>query len=443
MNIVLSLDIGTSKIAAIAFDGDSQKSIAVVGEANAATVGGLPPGTHEQDPEEIYETCLRLLRTLIASGGFDPAQVGTIALSGQMHGVVLVDAALDPVTNLITWCDQRASTLTGSIEKSTWPAGRTGCFLHPGYGGATLAVLAKGGAIPPGATALAIADHVAARLCGIAATGPTHAASWGIMDLAGGRWDPEAIDRLGIPPSVLPEIRPDLGELGRLRVELGLPGEVTVRVPVGDNQASFIGTCGLGNDALLLNLGTGGQVSFPSAELSRHADLETRPMPFGGYLLVGSSLCGGRAYALLEGFFRQTLRDFAGLEPTDDELYASMNRVAADSGIELEVDTRLAGTRMTPSVRGSIEGIDIGNLNPGSLCRGFIHGMVRELTDMVPREAIGKFRTVLVSGNAIRRNSLARDFVSRELGLACALAENREEAATGAALAAAWAANLR
>ena len=442
MAVVLSLDIGTSKLAAVAGDCASRRLMARESVPNPATVEGCGEGHHEQDPEAAWEACLGLLRRLCASGAFDPRTVRTIALTGQMHGVMLVDSACRPRSNLITWCDRRAGTLPAVVAREAWPTERTGCFLNAGYGGATLAALAAAGSIPAGARALTIADYVAARLSGVVATDVTHAASWGLCDLRRRRWDEELVVRLGLPPGLLPEIRPDLAELGPLRGDLGLPPQVTVRLPIGDNQASYLGACGFGGDALLLNLGTGGQVSLPIPAFACCTGMETRPLPFGGFLLVGASLCGGRAYALLERFFRETLAAFTGRAPSPGELYGVMDRLAAAATGELIVDTRFAGTRLDPAVRGRIDGIGLDTFTPGALARGVTRGMIRELAVMVPDDRRGSCARIVVGGNAIRKNPLAMPFVSEAFGLPCVAVETPEEAAAGAAWAAARAAGL-
>lgn len=443
MAIILALDLGTSKIAAIAFDCARRKTVALLASANTATVDGLRPGRHEQDPEIICCESVDLLRRLAQSGEFPVEDVKVIAISGQMHGVLLADRELKPVTGLITWCDRRAMELTAAIDRASWPVDRTGCYLHPGYGGATLAALAREKPLPPGLVALTIADFLAARLSGGAtATDPTHAASWGIMDIRRNCWDTGIVSRLGIPPGILPDIKASLSELGPLEVDLGLPRGVSVRLPLGDNQASFIGACGLNNDALLVNLGTGGQISLPCPEFYFDPELETRPMPFGAFLLVGASLFGGRSYAYLKDFFRETLRELGAVDASDERLYQAMSRMAANARQILAVDTRFAGTRMQPELRGAIGGIGGDNFTPGALCRGFLQGMVRELTGRVRPELYKNFRKALVSGNAVRKNPLVRQMIEEELGLPGELTENPEEAAAGAALAAAKAANL-
>jgi sedoheptulokinase len=437
VRVILSIDIGTSKIAAAAFDCLEKKNVAVSSVANTATLAGQAPGRHEQDPLAILRLCLALVGGLLESGAFSPREVEGLALSAQMHGLLLVDEDLEPLGKLITWCDQRAATLCSSIDRDAWPADRSGCFLHPGYGGATLAFLAAEGRLPAGALALSIGDFVAARLCGVAATEPSQAASWGLVDLRRLSWDEELLSALSIPRGVLPELKAGSSPLGTLRPGYGLPAGLPLASPLGDNQASYIGACGLDGRSLLLNLGTGGQISIPCDQYDFTPGLETRPLPSGSFLQVGSSLCGGRSYALLKDFFRTTALEFAGRELGDEELYAVMNRLADAAGEGPEVDTRFAGTRMDPAIRGGIRGIGTESLSPGSLCRGFALGMVRELADQVPAGRRGDFDRILASGNAARANPLVRRLISREFGLPCELASEKEEAATGAALVAA------
>jgi sedoheptulokinase len=437
MGIVMSLDIGTSKIAAVGFDCDRLESVAIVSAANRSTLGGLATGRHEQAPDAIWAQCQELLRQLMNSGQFSPDAVEAISISGQMHGVLLVDKALKPLTNLITWCDQRAAAMTARTSHATWPVKRTGCYLHPGYGGATLAFLAAAQQIPKGAKALTIADYVAAKLCGVVATEPTHAASWGILDITTNRWDEEAVERLRLPHEVLPEIKSSSRQLGLATGLACLPEGIKVCSPLGDNQASFIGACGLDNDSLLLNLGTGGQISLPCRKISVQENLETRPMPFGNFLLVGASLCGGRSYALLKDFYKETVRCFTGQELADADLYRIMDQLALATDQALTVDTRFAGTRLDPAQRGSVAEIGVENFTPGALSLGFVQGMVQELAGMVPREALCEFRNVMASGNAVRKSPLAQQLIAAELGLPCELTHSQEEAAIGAALAAA------
>jgi sedoheptulokinase len=209
---------------------------------------------------------------------------------------------------------------------------------------------------------------------------------------------------------------------------------------VGDNQASVVGTVGFALDAAVLNLGTGGQISLPTAGFVRPPGLETRPMPGGGFLLVGASLCGGRSYAYLCQFFRQVAEAVGGAPVDEAAAYERLNALAAaapDGADGLRADTRFRGTRADASLRGALTGIGAANLTPGGVARAFLEGMVRELAGMIRQPGIPPPREVYASGNAVRRNPLVAALIEREFGAPCRLAPAREEAAVGAARCAA------
>jgi sugar (pentulose or hexulose) kinase len=292
--------------------------------------------------------------------------------------------------------------------------------------------------------ALTIADYVAACLTGVMATDPTQAASWGLFDLAAGQWDWDGVQRLGVPVAVLPPIRPSVSALGDLQSEiarsLGLPPKVTVYVPVGDNQASVAGAAGLARDTAVVNLGTGGQISVPQSEVIWVEGFETRPMLRGGPILVGASLCGGWSYAYLRRFYQEVVREFAGVELTDAHLYERMNRMAAEAApatAGLSVDATFHGTRANPSHRGSVSGISASNLTVSNLTRAFVEGMVQELADMFRRVDHAGIRRVVASGNAVRENRAVVDVIASLFGRECYVSPHQEEAAHGAACAAA------
>jgi sedoheptulokinase len=241
--IIVSLDIGTSNLCALALSCDSLGPVAICSQVNDTEITNLPAGYHEQDPLRIRDLCLELIQKLLSEKNLRENEVVGIGITGQMHGVLLVNSDLQPQSNLITWRDQRtlASDKPGPINKTVVALGtsvheRTGCHLHAGYGGTTLHCLSKNNKLPEGAVALTIADYVAGYLTGVAATEATHAASWGIFNLQKGQWDSEAIDKLSIPKKVLPTVNSTAKPLGTIQPaiaqQLGLGNNVPVCSPV-------------------------------------------------------------------------------------------------------------------------------------------------------------------------------------------------------------------
>lgn len=138
--------------------------------------------------------------------------------------------------------------------------------------------------------------------------------------------------------------------------------------------------------------------------------VELRPCTENSYILVGASLCGGRAYAILEQFYREAAE-------TEERLYSRMQE-QAEKFVEKygkeaawKVDTAFSGTRSDPSHRGMIAGIGVENFHPGALTVGVICGILNELHEQYEQmcQLTGKKATRLTgSGNGIRRNSLMR-----------------------------------
>ena len=134
--------------------------------------------------------------------------------------------------------------------------------------------------------------------------------------------------------------------------------------------------------------------------------LETRPMAGGGYLLAGASLCGGRAYALLEKFFRQVGAMF-GVE--QDSCYEYMTKLLGehDKPDNLPKTVPLfQGTRQDSSLTGSITGITEENLTPLHLIWSMMEGMAEELYQMYCQylQAGGERQMLLGSGNGLQKN---------------------------------------
>jgi sugar (pentulose or hexulose) kinase len=116
MDVFIGLDVGTSKLSAVALDGEGQP-LASAARPNDAGVAGLPPGRDEQSPARIHDAALQVLANLSRALGREARRARAIGLTGQMHGVLLAGPGLRPLSNLITWRDRRAD------ERS--PAGRT------------------------------------------------------------------------------------------------------------------------------------------------------------------------------------------------------------------------------------------------------------------------------------------------------------------------------
>jgi sugar (pentulose or hexulose) kinase len=385
-----------------------------------------------------------------------------LGITGQQHGGVIVDEALVPQTPFINWQDRRGEQIDPRSGKTfvrmvaerlgEEAPRRTGCRLATGYLGVTLFWLNETGARPSRGTACFLMDYFGAWLTGQRpVTDATCAASSGLLDVAAGTWAGDLIATLGLPRTLFPDVRISGDRLGSLTATAaaatGLPAGLPVFCGIGDNQASFLGSVAHRDDTVLVNVGTGGQVAVYTEGFAFDPLLETRPFPRGGYLLVSAGLSGGAAYAVLERFFQAVGTQVLEGSPASP-LYPAMNRFAAQvaPGAEgLRCEPYFAGTRAQPDMRASWTGISTTNFTPAHLTRALLEGMARTFHrgfEVMARQAPLAGRRLVGAGNGLRENPVLAEIVAEAFALPLAVPRHREEAAYGAALLAAVAAEV-
>lgn len=433
--IVIGLDIGTTSICGAALELPGGRLLRSVTRPNNAWLQA--DGVRaEQDPDQILLTVREMLQELTAQY---PVAAG-IGITGQMHGMLYVDRSGRAVSPLYTWQDRRG--LEPADDRGTyveWLERETGHPIAAGFGLVTHAVLARQGNVPDQAAALCtIADYAAMRLGGgrVPVMDPSMAASLGFFDVEHGRFDTKALNAVGLGEQMLPQVAASATRVGA--TGQGIP----VFHAIGDNQASFPGSVHDPEQSVLINIGTGGQMTAYTGRYCAIEGLETRPYPGGGYLLVGASLSGGKSYAMLETFFRSVLewfgdgRDVPPLYGKMEELLDRFLPLARP----LQVSTRFYGTRTEPEQTGSITGIGPDNFTPAHLVSGFLEGMAEELFDFykrLPEAMRGRMRQLVGSGNAIRHNRHLRRICEERFGMPLSIPRVAEEASVGAALHAA------
>lgn len=435
----VGIDIGTTKVAAAVIDTERGRILRTTGREHRAGLPSPHSWEHSQDPQTI----LSVARELLAEALEESPSVDGICISGQMHGILYLGEGGRALSPLFTWLDARgALPHADGRSYAEVLSQRTGHYLAPGFGLVTHFYNLTNDLVPQGATALCtILDYVTMSLCGRSrpVSDPTTAASLGLFDLDKLQFDDVALERAGFSGIKLPEVAPAGTLLGTSS------GGGRVFAPVADNQASFVGAVREPERSVLVNVGTAGQVSiYSETSLSQTPGIDVRPYPGGGYLHVGAALCSGKAYEHLRDFFREVLRAFGADERVVD--YATMNALAAsmasggETGQRLTVDVRFAGTRVDPSISGSITNIGLKNFTPEKLSSAYIEGIVEELYAFYAAMSPGAARSpshLVGSGNGLRANPALRAAVERRFGRTVELPVQLEEAALGAAFCAA------
>ena len=421
----LGLDLGTTSVSACLLPADGSPAEALSVPHGAALAGSA----ETEDPVKLLAAARSLLSAFWEK---HPGQIASIGVTGQMHGILYIGRDGDPLSPLYSWQNKLAlAPLPSGRNALEEILEKTGCVLYAGYGLATHYALSRTGRIPHGAASLLTAgDLLSLSLTGkkIPLLHPTNAHSIGFFDRTENRF---------AGYGSLPDFREEL--LPAVSCEEKPAGDfrgVPVSLAVGDNQASFFGAM-RDESGLLLNLGTGGQLSALAGGEVVPDGLEARPYFGGRTLAIYASLAGGRAYAMLERFIRS-------LTGATDPVYPLLNTLAEKGFREntrLSVDARFAGTRADPEKRGTITGIGEANFTPEAMAAGFLYGMAQELHDAEP--LFGRpFSFLAATGNAVRKNPVLLEVIGDVFGLLPRLPRHTEEAAFGAALYGAVSAGL-
>ena len=427
----LGIDIGTSSICGIVYNTVS-KDIVSIAKINNTDMLSCNVWEKVQDANAIVDIVLDLIQEL----RIQYPDIKGIGLSGQMHGILYVNAEGEAVSPLYTWQDMRGSLLyKDGMSYAAYLSKQTGFPLSTGFGLVTHYYNKVNSLVPQNAVKLCtIMDYTAMRLTGKCEplVDCSNAASLGFFDKEKLAFDKEALWNVGIDNSILPEI-------GKAFSRVGHYENISVYTAIGDNQSSFLGSIRDIRHSIHITVGTSSQISVYSDDYVNVPLLDTRPLPGGGYILVGAALCGGCSFSLLKKFFSETIKLYTGEEMDDTDLYKIMVSVPYKEVQEddIRVETLFGGTRSHPEKRGKIMNISCLNWHPENLIRGFLEGMSQELYDfyqLLPN-SIRERKTILVgSGNGIKRNPLLCQILEERFKCHLQVSACREEAALGACI---------
>ncbi len=424
----LGLDIGTTTISASVLENNLSATVRTI--KNNSFITGKHSWEKLQNPKSILSAALCIVQELM----YEFPDISRIGITGQQHGILYLNQDGVPVSPLYIWQDERGNQPFDKARSyASYLSERTGHNLATGFGTVTHFYNLKNNLVPDDAvTFCTIPDYIAMML-GRRTTPAIHssnAASFGLFDLQNHCF----LENLLLENEIDPDFFPALAKTPCI-------GMYEDRIPVfsaiGDNQASFLGATQGQKDCMLLNIGTGAQFSAYSPFYTECSTLETRPYLNNDYLLVGSSLCGGRAYALLEALFRATTEMVTGnkISSCYDAMSHTLETCPEPTNLP-RVIPFFQGTRNNPEAKASITNLDTENLRPLHLIYGTMYGMADELYSLfeIYRKNGGNCSTLFGSGNCLRKNPHLRQIIQTRFHLPLTLSQYQEEAACGAAL---------
>lgn len=425
----VGLDIGTTSVCGILVNIQNGEIVKSLTLDNCAFIKAENEAFKTQDANKLIDIATSIYEKLT-----EDAHPTSIGITGQMHGIVYLNSDGEILSPLTIWQDGRGDLpYKNGLSYAEYMTEITGYPLATGYGAVTYFYDSVNSLVPENAAKFCtIHDLLAMRLSGrkTPLVHSSDAASLGLFDLNKNAFDFNAIKKLGLNESLFPNV------CGGFE-NVGAKGDIPIAVAIGDNQASFLGSVANPKDAILINVGTGSQISLSADTVPNNKNIDCRPLLSGSYILAGSSLCGGRSYALLERLFREIAETVTGNEVKS--AYPAMDKIMENFVFEktLDVSTLFSGTRLNPEKRGSVSNISTENLTMANLCDGFMWGMAEELYSMYNeiKPYVQNEKTLLIgSGNGIRFNAPLRKRFEKLFGIKMVIPSGKEEAAFGSVL---------
>ena len=266
MAFVIGIDASTTATKAVLVDEAGR----VAGIA-AADYGFEQPRPlwSEQDPRLWSDGATTAIRRVLVDNGTDPAEVIAIGLTGQMHGLVLLDAAGDVLRRAILWNDQRTEAECDAIRAAVGKARLVAITGNDALTGFTAPKLAWVRAHEPEiwarvAHVLLPKDYVRLFLTGEYAMDKADGAGTQLFDLAARDWSPVMLEALGLDPAWMPPTfeGPEVTGVvsGAAAAATGLRAGTPVVAGGGDQAANAVGTGVVVPGRMALSLGTSGVV---------------------------------------------------------------------------------------------------------------------------------------------------------------------------------------
>ncbi len=388
--MLLAHDLGTTGNKASLHD-DSGRLIVAVTETYGTHYGRR--GVVEQDPDAWWRAVCRATARLLETPGVSSDQILGVALSGQMMGAVLLDAAGDPVRPSLIWADTRSGAQARRLEQRIGPeAGYQvlGHRINPTYSLSKIMwvrdhepdVFAR-------TTRICLAkDYVVLKLTGTLATDKSDASSTNAFDQASSSWSAELLAAAELPLTLFPEIVASTTVLGDVTAQAARDTGLRAGTPVvmggGDGPMAAVGAGVIDkSDGAYVYLGSSSWVSV-SSSTPLHDVPEMRTMTFnhvvpGRFVPTATMQAGGASLSwiadLLTGSedparFDRLIGLAAGVDTGEDDLFFLPHLLGERSPY------------WNPDVRGAFVGLGRHH-GPAHLTRAVLEGVAFNLATCI------------------------------------------------------------
>ena len=445
MGFFLGIDSSTTAAKALLMDSEGR----VVALGSSEYLCDAPrPGWSEQPAEAFWDGTVRAIQAVLAQAPIAGSQIEAIGLTGQMHGMTLLDSAGRVIRPVILWNDQRTAQQCASITAAAGGPERvielTG---NPMLTGFTAPKLAWTREHEPEnyqrvAHLLLPKDYVRYRLSGELVTDMSDASGTGLFDVKHRRWSEPMALATGVDMRALPRAVEGTEICAQVSVTAAHATGLRAGTPIvgggGDQAAGAVGMGIVQDGAVSLSLGTSG-VIFASSDRYR-ADPNGRLHAFchavpGRWHLMGVMLSAAGSLR----WWRDALRVSPEQQPPFDQLTALASEAPAgcDGLVFLPYLTGERTPHNDPEARGAFIGLTVRH-TIAHLTRAVLEGVAYGLRDSLELvRALGlPTAAVRATGGGVK-SALWRQILADVLQASLITVNSTEGAAFGAAILAA------
>ncbi len=340
MNYLLGIDLGTSGTKTVLFD-EHGRSIA---DSTVEYPLNQPKnGWAEQDPADWWRAVCETTKNVLNQSRIDPSEIKGIGISGQMHGLVMLDKDGKVIRESILWCDGRTGKECEYITDTLGSRRLIQITANPALVGFTAGKILWVRNNEPAnydrcRHILLPKDYIRYMLTGEYATEVSDASGMNLMDVPNRCWSDEVLEKLDIDKSMLGKMYESVditGHVNKSAASLtGLKAGTPVVGGAGDNAAAAIGTGVVQTGKAFTTLGTSGVVFAHADKVSIQP--EGRIHTFcsavpGAWAVMSCTLAAGLSLQ----WFRNTCceTEIAEAEKLGKDPYQLMDALAAKSPI--------------------------------------------------------------------------------------------------------------
>ncbi|MGL5258984.1 MAG: xylulokinase [Lachnospiraceae bacterium] len=337
MRYLLGIDLGTSGTKTVLFD---EAGIAISSKTVEYPIHQEQNGWAEQDPMDWWNATVTTIKGVIEESKVSPSDIKGIGISGQMHGLVLVDKEGNVLRKSIIWCDGRTAKQCEEITNTIGKERLIEITANPALTGFTAGKILWVRENEPeiyekAHKVLLPKDYVRYMLTGVYGADVSDASGMNLMDIHTRDWSKEILEKLELDESLFPKIYESVDVVATVSKEAanltGLTCDTVVVGGAGDNAAAAVGTGVVSKGNAFTTLGTSGVVFAHSDEVT--IDLAGRVHTFaaavpGGYTVMSCSLAAGLSLKWLKENFCNDVIEIA--KEKEEDVYSLMTKMAEE-----------------------------------------------------------------------------------------------------------------